>query len=245
MQNDYECPRCHHVFPSSNKIMHDIRCTEQYPFSPNQTNMEITKKKEINKEIIPEIKESENENDNLKNKDDLFDNNSNENLFNNKYNKKDSNNNNNLIRQFPNKTFLCEKCNLTFLERDRNEHMLCHKLEEEEEEKEDRWIEEQQKKMKEEFEKKNRISRHNNNNNSNNNFRPNLNNRNINNINNNSNIPVNQNRRDQYRNKIRNDLIRMKQEFLRKEAEDSDYGPFLLKKNMKKMMMMMTMMKTI
>ena len=174
MQNDYECPRCHHVFPSSNKIMHDIRCTEQYAFPPNQTNMEITQQKEFNKEIIPEIKESENENDNLKNKDDLFDNNSNENLFNDNYNKKDSNNNN-LIRQFPNKTFLCENCNLTFLERDRNEHMLCHKLEEEEEEeKEDRWIEEQQKKIKGEFEKKNRIRRHNNNNNSNNNFRPNL-----------------------------------------------------------------------
>lgn len=38
MINDYECPRCHNIFPESNKILHDIRCTEENPV-PNKDNL--------------------------------------------------------------------------------------------------------------------------------------------------------------------------------------------------------------
>ena len=48
MQNDYECPSCHNVFPSSNKTLHDIRCTEQNPLPLDQNKMEISKENENN-----------------------------------------------------------------------------------------------------------------------------------------------------------------------------------------------------
>ena len=52
MLSDYECPRCHNKFPESNKIMHDIRCTEENPlpktgnFIPVPQNMPQKKEDE-------------------------------------------------------------------------------------------------------------------------------------------------------------------------------------------------------
>ena len=40
MENNYECPRCHNVFPSFNKIMHDAICTEQNPLPLNNSNLQ-------------------------------------------------------------------------------------------------------------------------------------------------------------------------------------------------------------
>ena len=62
---DYECPRCHNKFPSSNKILHDIRCTEENPLQ----NKEKEKEKENILEIpdnIPQIEEkNENKNEEI------------------------------------------------------------------------------------------------------------------------------------------------------------------------------------
>ena len=43
MLNDYECPRCHNIFPSSNKIMHDAICTEEKPLP-----LDASREKELN-----------------------------------------------------------------------------------------------------------------------------------------------------------------------------------------------------
>ena len=40
MDCDYECPRCHNFFPLQNKIIHDIRCTEEKPM-PLDINFQI------------------------------------------------------------------------------------------------------------------------------------------------------------------------------------------------------------
>jgi len=37
--NDYECPRCHNIFPKKNKFLHDFRCTEERPLPLNQSNI--------------------------------------------------------------------------------------------------------------------------------------------------------------------------------------------------------------
>ena len=46
MDCDYECPRCHNFFPLQNKIIHDIRCTEEKPM-PLDINFQI--KQDTNK----------------------------------------------------------------------------------------------------------------------------------------------------------------------------------------------------
>ena len=97
MENDYECPRCHNVFPSYNKIMHDARCTEQNPLPLNKNNVEITQQignKEDKKENIPKLNELNND----RNEMDIEDNNninSNKNNNNLNFNIFNSNNNNN------------------------------------------------------------------------------------------------------------------------------------------------------
>ena len=53
MINDYECPRCHNVFPSSNKIMHDAKCTKENPFP-----LDASREKELNQKK-EEIKSQE------------------------------------------------------------------------------------------------------------------------------------------------------------------------------------------
>ena len=71
MKNDYECPKCHNVFPASNRIMHDARCTEENPMPLDQSrqmllnnqnnppkeekkeNIDIKNKKEKPPEVIP------------------------------------------------------------------------------------------------------------------------------------------------------------------------------------------------
>ena len=134
MQNDYECPRCHNVFPSSNKTMHDIRCTEQNPLPLDQNKMEISKENENKEEekMIPGPKIFTNDgNDN----NDNFINNNNNNFVNNNENNFEDNNKNNLIEEpplddFP-EVFECDKCHELIYESEREDHMLCHKYQEE------------------------------------------------------------------------------------------------------------------
>ena len=134
MQNDYECPRCHNVFPSSNKTMHDIRCTEQNPLPLDQNKMEISKENENKEEekMIPGPKIFTNDgNDN----NDNFINNNNNNFVNNNENNFEDNNKNNLMEEppledFP-EVFECDKCHELIYESEREDHMLCHKYQEE------------------------------------------------------------------------------------------------------------------
>ena len=135
MQNDYECPRCHNVFPSSNKTMHDIRCTEQNPLPLDQNKMEISKENENKEEekMIPGPKIFTN--DGNDNNDNFINNNNNNNFVINNENNFEDNNKNNLMEEpplddFP-EVFECDKCHELIYESEREDHMLCHQYQEE------------------------------------------------------------------------------------------------------------------
>ena len=143
MQNeDYQCPRCHHVFPSYNKMMHDLKCTEQNPLPLNQNKNEISKQIENGEEVVPE--ENKFINDNVISKEKIFTNDNSEtpeekNLAN--HNNNDDNQinnfnyNNNLIddyQEYIPKEIKCEKCGQMISENEMDDHKLCHILENEE-----------------------------------------------------------------------------------------------------------------
>ena len=48
MISDYECPKCHNIFPYQNKLIHDLRCTEQKPMPLDKIN-QINKNNKNNK----------------------------------------------------------------------------------------------------------------------------------------------------------------------------------------------------
>ena len=116
-ENNYECPKCHNVFPISNKFMHDIRCTENNPLPLNASRM-------------GDIKKSDNKKDNKNSK-------QNQHIPQpkitskrrpdshiNPFNAKES------ILEVP-ETFNCWLCGQTLPEKEREDHMLCHKMQEE------------------------------------------------------------------------------------------------------------------
>ena len=37
MKNDYECQKCHNIFPSQNRFIHDARCTVENPMALDQS----------------------------------------------------------------------------------------------------------------------------------------------------------------------------------------------------------------
>ena len=47
MINDYTCPRCHNVFPSINKMLHERICTEENPVPLNASRLVIPKETEL------------------------------------------------------------------------------------------------------------------------------------------------------------------------------------------------------
>ena len=133
MINDYTCPRCGNVFPSSNKMLHEIKCTEENPVPLNASRMVIPKETEIkqeeqnnnqvnnengnnqeNKDVIPQIPKFEQNLNHL--------NNLNFNEMNEIYN----------FEETP-KQYLCEICNKMIDEKDKVDHILCHNLEKEQE----------------------------------------------------------------------------------------------------------------
>ena len=198
MQNDYECPRCHNVFPTSNKIMHDAKCTDQNPLPLNKNNNVVPPPIENKEEYISSLSElisninMNNDNDINNNDNNNFDN-SNNNFNNDNYNDALNNINEPPKEDFP-QIFECEICHQVFEEKERNDHMLCHNLEKEEKKKELRISQidiEEQKKIEKQIEnnnKKTRIHPHiinqdnnfNNNNIDDINFIPNINNNNNN-----------------------------------------------------------------
>ena len=128
MINDYTCPRCHNIFPSSNKMLHEIKCTKENPVPLNASRMVIPKEIDIkqdepnknqvnsennqeNKDVIPQIPQFVENSNNL-----------NYNEMNEVYN----------FEEIP-KQYLCEICNKMIEEKDKADHILCHNLEKEQE----------------------------------------------------------------------------------------------------------------
>ena len=128
MINDYTCPRCHNVFPSSNKMLHEIKCTEENPLPLNASRMIIPK--EINIKQDEQNNNQVNNENNQENKDVIpqipqFVQNSNS-LNNNEMNEIYN------FEEIP-KQYLCEICNKMIDEKDKADHLLCHNLEKEQE----------------------------------------------------------------------------------------------------------------
>ena len=114
ISDNYECPRCHNNFPSSNKILHDVRCTEEHPLSNNDKENFIVIKKE------------------------------------NEENKKSD----------LNPVFVCDICHINMPQSEKNDHILCHNLDEREKKKEKKIKRiEEQKKIEEEIRKANEQKR--------------------------------------------------------------------------------------
>ena len=125
MINDYECPRCHNIFPSINKLMHDTRCTEEKPLPLNASRIQIIQQNE-NKNEIENKNVFENKNEFIPMKEEEENNNNN-------YN----NNNNNegieepKLEDFP-EIFVCDICKEVLNLNEKDDHMYCHNLEKEE-----------------------------------------------------------------------------------------------------------------
>ena len=118
-ENNYECPKCHNVFPISNKFMHDIRCTENNPLPLNASRMA-----DINKNGNKKDNKNSKQNQHIpqpkitsKRRPDSHI---------NPFNAKES------ILEVP-ETFNCWLCGQTLPEKEREDHMLCHKMQEESE----------------------------------------------------------------------------------------------------------------
>ena len=124
MKNDYECPRCHNIFPSENKILHDIRCTKENPLSQNH-KIEINNKNNQN----PIINNKEDKMDIDEEDSPVISNNSIQNRINSKLSKPNISESN----DFPN-VFICNICGAVLQESAKNDHLLCHNIEQREKE---------------------------------------------------------------------------------------------------------------
>ena len=145
MINDYECPKCHNRFPSSNKILHDARCTVENPVPLNQSRMV-----DLNSENIPNQNNQNNQNinNNEPQHNQVF--RPNQNIQNDQPNypmeveheipqvniPEQNININPPIRkppsgEFPD-VFECDICHEMFYTKEKQDHMLCHNLEKEE-----------------------------------------------------------------------------------------------------------------
>ena len=128
---NYECPKCHNVFPLANKLMHDIRCTESNPVPLNASRM---------------VGKSDNINDDNKNKEPIQHRPQPQNFISKRrpdshikpLDVKES------IIEVP-KTFNCWLCGRTLPEKEKSDHMLCHQLEEENEKNQKKKLEDQKK----------------------------------------------------------------------------------------------------
>ena len=116
MQNDYECPRCHNIFPSANKILHDAKCTEKNPVPLDESRLGTIYKQDNN-----------NKNDDIK---------ENPQQIQKQEKKEEINPPNFALRKPPSgefpEVFECNICHQVLLESERKDHMYCHNLETEE-----------------------------------------------------------------------------------------------------------------
>ena len=131
MKNDYECPKCHNIFPSQNRFIHDARCTEENPMALDQSRQiqlgikenPVQKEDNVNNDIQvepkkpPEIKQIIKEPQNFEKVEQPI--------------KQSS-----TSKEFP-EIFLCEICGETLLESEKKDHMYCHNLERQQKEQND------------------------------------------------------------------------------------------------------------
>ena len=116
-ENNYECPKCHNVFPIGNKMLHDARCTESKPLPLNQSRLvgpNANKKENENRQPMqhrpqPKITAKRGPESHI-----------------NPLSVKES------VMQVP-ESFNCWLCGQTLPEKERDDHMLCHQMEEENE----------------------------------------------------------------------------------------------------------------
>ena len=128
MKNDYECPKCHNIFPSQNRFIHDARCTEENPMALDQSRQiqlgikqnPIQKENNVNNDIKVENKKPPEKKPIIKEPPKL------EKLE--KPIKKSS-----TSKEFP-EIFVCELCGETLPESEKKDHMYCHNLEKEQKE---------------------------------------------------------------------------------------------------------------
>ena len=113
--NNYECPKCHNIFPESNKFLHDQRCTLSNPVPLNQSRINFIKEQEKNKKK-EQVKHIEQPNYQA-NRD-----RTNNNINNNRRPVKEDE-----------KEFTCWLCGITLKEKEKIDHMLCHQMQEENE----------------------------------------------------------------------------------------------------------------
>jgi len=109
--NNYECPKCHNVFPLANKMLHDARCTESKPLPLNASrlvgqNQPKKENKPLQHRPQPKITAKRKPDSHI-----------------NPLNVKES------VMQVP-ETFTCWLCGETVKESDRDEHMELHEIEE-------------------------------------------------------------------------------------------------------------------
>ena len=166
MINDYECPKCHNKFPSSNKILHDARCTADNPVPLNKSRlMDLNVQNELNQNLPKKEPEQPKEQK--------------QNIPQVKIPDKSININPPIRKppsgEFPD-VFECNICHQLFMVKEKEDHMLCHNLEKEEKKKINEYEaspEEiaQQKEIERQIERNKRENqnRNNNNNNDNNN----------------------------------------------------------------------------
>ena len=106
VNNNCECPRCHNIFPVTNKIMHDAHCTEENPMPLDASRINGLNQEENKEEIKEERNIPIKEEKNIPIK------------------KPPSG-------EFPD-VFECDICHQIFMEKERDDHMFCHNLEKEE-----------------------------------------------------------------------------------------------------------------
>lgn len=126
---DYECQRCHNIFPLQNKIMHDARCTESNPMPLDKSrqniinNQNALNQEENKSKVIPEPKKGENPEP--------------PGIMQTKENPKTKSQSQETLKkmsesgEFPN-IFICDICGETLPESEKKDHMYCHSLEKEE-----------------------------------------------------------------------------------------------------------------
>ena len=128
MKNDYECPKCHNIFPTQNRFIHDARCTEENPMAldeSRQIQLGIQQnpiKKEYNENSIVKIEDKKPlEIKAIKSKHQNFE------KIEQSIKKSSTSN------EFP-EIFVCEICRDTIPVLEKEDHMYCHNLEKQQKE---------------------------------------------------------------------------------------------------------------
>lgn len=123
----YQCPKCHNVLPKNNKMMHDIRCTESNPVPLNNSrrNIDINQSQPVNTHNV-------NQNQNHPHSQQPIRPVNNQNYQNINIPMQQHQNNQPFQPQapsVPHTQFTCNICGLKIDQKEKDDHLLCHQLE--------------------------------------------------------------------------------------------------------------------